>query len=100
MRRSRDYAISDDGPALPGLRLLVWLRVRPHDPRRVPQLLYLILRDAHSQFKGTGTVNGACTYKFMIWATDNGTSGDAFRSKSGPRSTASRLSSMTTARSK
>jgi PKD repeat protein len=33
----------------------------------------------NAQFKGTGTVNGAGTYKFMIWATDNGASGDAFR---------------------
>lgn len=34
-----------------------------------------------AQYKGTGTINGSGSYKFMIWASDNGSSGDSFRIK-------------------
>ena len=35
----------------------------------------------NAQYKGTGTVNGTGDYGFMLWAGDNGTSGDTFRIK-------------------
>ena len=34
-----------------------------------------------AQYKGTGTINGSGQYKFMIWATDNGSGSDTFRIK-------------------
>jgi uncharacterized repeat protein (TIGR02543 family) len=34
-----------------------------------------------AQYKGTGTINGAGQYKFMIWATDHGSGSDTFRIK-------------------
>ena len=34
-----------------------------------------------AQYKGTGTINGSGQYKFMIWATDNGSGNDTFRIK-------------------
>jgi hypothetical protein len=42
---------------------------------------WLVVNQAGSnaQFKGTGTINGQGNYTFMIWATDNGNSGDTFR---------------------
>ena len=42
---------------------------------------FLIVNQAgtNAQFKGTGTINGAGSYTFTIWATDNGNSGDTFR---------------------
>ena len=42
---------------------------------------FLIVNQAgtNAQFKGTGTINGAGSYTFMIWATDGGNTGDTFR---------------------
>ncbi|QXC28460.1 PKD domain-containing protein [Aeromonas sp. FDAARGOS 1409] len=35
----------------------------------------------NAQYKGTGTINGTGSYGFMLWAGDNGTTGDSFRIK-------------------
>jgi hypothetical protein len=32
-----------------------------------------------AKFKGEGTINGAGSYKFMLTAVDNGSTGDTFR---------------------
>lgn len=42
---------------------------------------WLVVNQAGSnaQFKGTGTINGAGSYTFMLWATDGGNTGDTFR---------------------
>ncbi len=42
---------------------------------------WLVVNQAgtNAQFKGTGTINGAGSYTFMLWATDGGNTGDKFR---------------------
>ncbi len=42
---------------------------------------WLVINHAgtNAQFKGTGSLNGAPGYQFMVWATDNGSTGDLFR---------------------
>ena len=42
---------------------------------------WLVVNQAgtNAQFKGTGTLNGAGSYTFMLWATDGGNTGDKFR---------------------
>ena len=44
---------------------------------------WLVVNQAgtNAQFKGVGTINGQGSYTFMLWATDNGNSGDTFRIK-------------------